>query len=108
MVTQMAAAPAPTARVARRWLSGGAFTDAVGAHVSLDEMTQYTGGIGLSAETTRTLEDGTLALCASADVERALGGAETAAVVSGAPLAAHGPGSGDTEYPGRVSLGWTF
>ena len=79
---------------------------------------------------------GSGALRASADVEHALGGAETAAVVSGARLeseasatrvlfglggtwrkgrfslgarlAAHGPGSGDTEYSGRVSLGWTF
>ena len=126
----------PRAWAARRWLSGGAFTDAVGARVSLDETTRYTGGIGLSAETARTLEDGTLALRASADVERALGGADTAARVSGvrleseasatrvllglggtwrkgrfslgARLAAGGPGSGDTEYSGRVSLGWTF
>ena len=126
----------PRAWAARRWLSGGAFTDAVGARVSLDEMTRYTGGVGLSAETARTLEDGTLALRASADVERALGGADTAARVSGesleseasatrvllelggtwrkgqfslgARLAASGPGSGDTEYSGRVSLGWTF
>ena len=126
----------PRAWAARRWLSGGAFTDAVGARVSLDETTRYTGGIGLSAETARTLEDGTLALRASADVERALGGADTAARVSGesleseasvtrvllglggtwrkgwfslgARLAAHGPGSGDTAYSGRVSLGWTF
>ena len=108
----------------------------MGARVSLDEMTRYTGGVGLSAETARTLEDGTLALRASADVERALGGADTAARVSGesleseasatrvllelggtwrkgqfslgARLAASGPGSGDTEYSGRVSLGWTF
>ncbi len=126
----------PRAWAARRWLSGGAFTDAVGSRVSLDETTRYTGGIGLSAETARTLEDGTLALRASADVERALGGADTAARVSGARLkseasatrvllglggtwrkgrfslgarlAAGGPGSGDTEYSGRVSLGWTF
>ncbi len=126
----------PRAWAARRWLSGGAFTDAVGSRVSLDETTRYTGGIGLSAETSRTLEDGTLALRASADVERALGGADTAARVSGARLkseasatrvllglggtwrkgrfslgarlAAGGPGSGDTEYSGRVSLGWTF
>ena len=126
----------PRAWAARRWLSGGAFTDAVSSRVSLDETTRYTGGIGLSAETSRTLEDGTLALRASADVERALGGADTAARVSGARLkseasatrvllglggtwrkgrfslgarlAAGGPGSGDTEYSGRVSLGWTF
>ena len=126
----------PRSWAARRWLSGGAFTDAVGSRVSLDETTRYTGGIGLLAETSRTLEDGTLALHASADVERALGGAETAAAVSGesleseasatrvllglggtwrkgrfslgARLAAHGPGSGDTEYSGRVSLGWSF
>ena len=126
----------PRAWAARRWLSGGAFTDAAGARVSLDETTRYTGGVGLSAETARTLEDGTLALRASADVERALGGADTAARVSGesleseasatrvllglggawrkgrfslgARLAAGGPGSGDTEHSGWISLGWTF
>ena len=126
----------PRAWAARRWLSGGAFTDSVGTRVSLDEARRYTAGIGLSAETARTLEDGTLDLRASADIERALGGTDTATRVSdesleseasatrvllgldatwrkgrfslGARLAAGGPGSDDTEYSGRVSLGWTF
>lgn len=130
------AALAPRAWAARRSLSGGGFTDAVGSRVSLAGTTRYTGGIGLSAETARTLGDGTLALRASADVERALGGADTAARVSGerleseasatrvllglggtwrqgrfslgAQAAAAGPGSDDAEYSGRVSLGWNF
>lgn len=126
----------PRAWTARRWLSGGAFTDSVGSRVSLDEATRSTGGIGLSAETARTIEDETLALRASADIERALGAAETAAVVSGerlgseasatrvllalggiwrtgrfslgAQLAARGSGSDDSEFSGRISLGWAF
>ena len=126
----------PRAWAAHRRLSGGAFTDAVSARVSLDKSTRHTGGIGLSAETERALEDGALTLRASADVERALGGADTVAAVSGerleseasatrvllglggtlhkgrlslgAQLGAGGPGSGDTQYSGRITLGWTF
>ena len=131
-----AVALTPRVWAARSWLSGGGFTDAVGSRVSLTGRTRLTGGAGLSAETVQTFEDGTLALSASADIERALGGADTAAGVTGerlesegsgtrvlvglggtwrkgqfslgARLAAGGPGSGDTEYSGRVSLGWTF
>ena len=127
---------APRMWAARRWLSGGAFTDTVGSRVSLSGTTQLTAGGGLSAETAWTLGDGALTLRASADVEHALGGAETEVRVSGerleteasdtrvllglggtwrkerfslgVRLSAGGPGSGDTEYSGQVSLGWTF
>ena len=126
----------PRVWVMRRSLSGSAFTDAVGSRVSLDEATRNTGGLGLSAETARTLEGGTLALSASADIERALGGTETATGVSGERLesegsntrillglggtwrngrfslgvqvAADGPGTDDASYFGRVGLGWKF
>ena len=120
----------------RRSLSGGTFTDALGSRVSLTETTRYAGGIGVTAEITRSLEDGELILRVSSDIERALGGADTASGVSGerlyseatatrvllglggiwrkgrlslgARLHAGTAGSHDTEYTGRVGFGWTF
>ncbi len=126
----------PRAWAASRSISAGGFTDALGSRVSLSKSTRYTGGVGLSAGTARTLGGGALTLRASADVERALGGAETSTSVSGetleseapatrvllglggswrkgrfalgAQVAAGGPGSGDTEHSGRVDLSWKF
>ena len=126
----------PRAWAARRSLSGGAFTDAVGSRVSVARKTRSTGGIGLSAETARALEDGELTLRASVGVERALGGADTATGVSGerlvsetsdtrillglggtwrkerfslgAQVTAGGPDSDDAEYSARISLDWKF
>ena len=127
---------APRAWAARRWLSGGGFTDAVGSRVSLADAAPLTAGAGVWAETAQAFDEGALTLRASADIERALGGAETAAVVSGerldsqasatrillgldatwrkgwhslgVQLAAASADSQDTEYTARISLGWTF
>ncbi len=126
----------PRAWAASRSISAGGFTDALGSRVSLSKSTRYTGGVGLSAGTARTLGGGALTLRASADVERALGGAETSTSVSGetleseapatrvllglggswrkgrfalgAQVAVGGPGSDDTEHSGRVDFIWKF
>ncbi len=120
----------------RRSLSGGTFTDTLGSRVSLAATTRHAGGIGVAAETARSLENGELMLRASADIEHALGGADTAAHVSGerlvseatatrallglggiwrkgrlsldARLYAGTAGAHDTEYSGRVGFVWTF
>lgn len=113
-----------------------AFTDSVDARVSLGDMSRLTGGLGVAAETVRTMEDGILSLRGSLDVERVFSGARTNVEVSGerlssrsagtrlmlglggtwrrdrfsltADLSTAGLGSGDTQHSGRLTLGIEF
>ncbi len=127
----------PRLRLARSEADAEGFADASGARVALADAARFTGGVGVSAETARALYDGgNLSLRGSLDVERTLGGAETAVSVSGERLAsesaktrvllglgvdyrsgrfaagaavsAGGLGSDDASYAGRVTFGMKF
>ena len=126
----------PRAWATRSAVSIDNFTDSADARFSLDDARRLTGGVGVAAETARAFEGGTLSLRGSVDVEQVFGDAETSVDVSGERLASEaagtrlllglggvyrkgrfsisgevsvgGPGSGDAEYAGRVSIGIRF
>ena len=113
-----------------------AFTDSVDARVSMGGRSRFTGGLGMTAETVRAVENGNLSLRGSLGVERVFSGARTSVEVSGERLSsrsamirpvlglggryrwdrfsletwfsATGPGSDDTQYAGRVTFGIGF
>ena len=126
----------PRLRLARAEADADVFTDALGARVGVVDAARFTGAAGLAVDAARAWEGGNLSLRGSLDVERVLGGAETAVSVSGerlesesaktrvllglgvdyrsgrfavgAEVSAGGLGSDDASYAGRVTFGMRF
>ena len=126
----------PRAWMTRSGVSIDTFTDSVDARVSAAETARFTGGVGAVAETARAIEDGSLSLRGSVDLEQKLDDAETAVDVSGTRLESKsqktrlllglggvyrkgrfsvsgevsmgGLGSDDTKYAGQLSFGMRF
>ena len=113
------------------------FADVVGSRVAVEDGSRFVAGPGVTAEKTGlSWLGGALTLRGSADLAKTLDGAQTRVAVSGeglasqaddtrillglggtydkggfsirTDLAAHGPGSGDERYSGRIVIGWRF
>ena len=128
----------PRVWMARTAVRTARFTDPVNSRVSAGDSTRFEGGLGVVAETAgaRDWRSGALSLRGSLDLAQTLDGGETSMDVSGrtlrseppetrlllglggtyrkglfsigAEVSAAGLVSGDSEYSGRVTLGWKF
>ncbi len=126
----------PFARVTHSNLGMDAFTDSVNARVSLGDSSRFTSGLGIVAETVRTVRNGKLSLRGSLGVEQTVNGTRTSVEVSReslssvsdrtrpilslgglylwdrfsleAALSASGPGTDDTQYTGKAKFGIKF
>ena len=126
----------PFARVTHSNLGIDAFTDSVNARVSLGDGSRLTSGLGIVAETVRTVRNGKLSLRGSLGVEQTVNGTRTSVEVSReslssrsdrmrpilslgglylwdrfsleAALSASGPGTDDTQYTGKAKFGIKF
>ncbi|MDE0032482.1 MAG: autotransporter outer membrane beta-barrel domain-containing protein [Deltaproteobacteria bacterium] len=128
----------PRVWMARTAVKTARFTDPVNSRVSAGDSTRFEGGLGVVAETAgaRDWRGGALSLRGSLDLAQTLGGGETGMDVSGrtlrseppetrlllglggtyrksvfsigAEISAAGLVSGDSQYSGRVTLGWKF
>ena len=129
---------APRVWLTRTGVDVGDFTDAVDSRVSVGDAARFTGALGVVVETARARNwrGGALSFRGSLDLARTLGGADTSVDVSGerlvsespetrllfglggtyrkdrfslnAKVAAGGLGSGDAQYAGQVTFGWSF
>lgn len=128
----------PRAWMARSALKTDKFTDHVNSRVSAGDSTRFEGGLGVVAETARARNwrGGVVSLRGSLDLAQTLDGGGTSVDVSGrtlksespktrlflglgwayrkdpfsigAEISAGGLVSGDSEYSGRLTLGWEF
>ena len=128
----------PRVWMARSAVNVEKFTDAVNSGVSAVDSTRFEGALGVVAETAgaRSWRGGAFSLRGSLDLAQTLGAADTSVDVSGeklesetsrtrvllglggtyrkdyfsigAEISAGGLVSGDSEYSGRVTLGWKF
>ena len=128
----------PRVRLTRTEVDVGDFTDAVDSRVSVGDAVRFTGALGVAVETAqaRNWRGGAFSLRGSVDLEQTLGGAETNVDVSGKRLSSEsartglllglggtyrkgrfsvgaevsvgGLSSGDAQYSGRVTFGWSF